>query len=68
MFKEILLPIDLGDTGSSKEALSVAVELSQGAGAKLHVLAVVPGMGMSIISQYFPEDLRKSRWLARRSS
>ncbi len=59
MFKEILLPIDLGDTGSSKSALSVAVEFSQGAGAKLHVLAVVPGMGMSIISQYFPEDFEE---------
>ncbi len=59
MFKEILLPIDLGDPGSSKKALSVAVDLCQGAGAKLHVLAVVPGMGMSIISQYFPEDFEE---------
>ena len=59
MFKEILLPIDLGDPGSSKNALSVAVDLSQGAEAKLHVLAVVPGMGMSIISQYFPEDFEE---------
>ena len=59
MFKEILLPIDLGDPGSSKKALSVAVNLCQGAGAKLHVLAVVPGMGMSIISQYFPKDFEE---------
>ena len=59
MFKEILLPIDLRDPGSSKKALSVAVNLCQGAGAKLHVLAVVPGMGMSIISQYFPKDFEE---------
>ena len=59
MFKEILLPIDLGDPGSSNKALSMAVDLSRGAGAKLHVLAVVPGMGMSIISQYFPEDFEE---------
>ncbi|MCH8925833.1 MAG: universal stress protein [Proteobacteria bacterium] len=59
MFKEILLPVDLGDPDSSKKALSVAVELSQGAGARLHVLTVVPGFGMSIISQYFPEDFEE---------
>jgi len=59
MFKEILLPIDLGDLDSSNKALSVAVNLSQAAGTKLHVLAVVPGMGMSIISQYFPADFEE---------
>jgi len=59
MFKEILLPIDLGDPGSSKKALSVAIGLTQDAGAKLHVLAVVPGMGMSIVSQYFPADFEE---------
>ncbi len=59
MFKEILLPIDLGDPDSSKKALSVAVDLCRGAEVKLHVLAVVPGMGMSIIAQYFPEDFEE---------
>ncbi len=59
MFKEILLPVDLGDPGSSNKALSAAVELSQGAGARLHVMTVVPGFGMSIISQYFPEDFEE---------
>ena len=59
MFKEILLPVDLGDPGSSNKALSVAVDLSQGAGARLHVMTVVPGFGMSIISQYFPEDFEE---------
>ena len=59
MFKEILLPVDIGDPGSSKKALSVAVELSGVAGASLHVLTVVPGFGMSIISQYFPEDFEE---------
>ncbi len=59
MFKEILLPVDLGDPDSSKKALSMAVELSQGAGARLQVLTVVPGFGMSIISQYFPENFEE---------
>ncbi len=59
MFKQILLPVDLGDPGSSNKALSVAVELSQGAGARLHVMTVVPGFGMSIVSQYFPENFEE---------
>lgn len=59
MFKEILLPIDLGDVDSSMKALSTAVGLAKGAGATLHVLAVVPGFGMSIVSQYFPEDFEE---------
>ncbi len=59
MFKEILLAVDLGDPDSSNKALSVAVELSQGAGARLQVLTVVPGFSMSIISQYFPENLEE---------
>ena len=59
MFKEILLPVDLGDPDSSKKALSVAIELSKSTGARLHVLTVVPGFGMSIISQYFPEDFEE---------
>ena len=59
MYKEILLPVDLGDPGSSNKALSVAVELSQGAGARLQVLTIVPGFSMSIISQYFPKDFEE---------
>ncbi len=59
MFKKILLPVDLGDPDSSKNALSVAVGLSQGAGARLQVLTVVPGFSMSIVSQYFPENFEE---------
>jgi nucleotide-binding universal stress UspA family protein len=62
MFKDILLPIDLGDLGASAKAVSVSVEQCKSNGARLHVLAVVPGFGMSIISQYFPADFEeKSR-------
>jgi nucleotide-binding universal stress UspA family protein len=59
MFKEILLPVDLGDPDSSKKALSTAVGLSRSAGARLHVLTVVPGFSMSIVSQYFPENFEE---------
>ncbi len=59
MFKEILLPVDLGDPDSSKKALSTAVGLSRSTGARLQVLTVVPGFGMSIVSQYFPENFEE---------
>lgn len=56
MFKQILLPVDLGEEAASEKALSVAVELCESHGAKLNVLAVVPGFSMSLVSQYFPKD------------
>jgi nucleotide-binding universal stress UspA family protein len=59
MFKDILLPIDLGAVESSRKAVSTAIELSGAEGARIHVLAVVPGFGMSIVSQYFPEDFEE---------
>ncbi len=62
MFKEILLPIDLGEVESSRKAVSTAIELSRTEGARLHLLCVVPGFGMSIVSQFFPEGFEeKSR-------
>ncbi len=59
MFKDILLPIDLGDVDSSRKAVSTAIELSRTGGARLHLLCVVPGYSMSIVSQYFPEGFEE---------
>ncbi len=56
MFKNILLPVDLGDETFPVKALSVAVAISQSNAATLHLLSVVPGYGMSIVAQYFPKD------------
>ena len=60
MFKEILLPIDLGEVESSRKAVSTAIELSRTEGARLHLLCVVPGYSMSIVSQYFPEGFEET--------
>jgi nucleotide-binding universal stress UspA family protein len=60
MFKEILLPIDLGDLESSRKALTTAVELSRTEGTRLHLMCVVPGYSMSIVSQYFPEGFEET--------
>ncbi len=59
MFKHILLPIDLGDVESSRKAVSTAIELGRTEGARLHLLCVVPGYSMSIVSQFFPEGFEE---------
>jgi nucleotide-binding universal stress UspA family protein len=56
MYKEILLAIDLEDESSWKKALPAAVEMCKSSGARLHALTVVPELGPSIVSGYFPED------------
>lgn len=56
MYKEILLAIDLEDESSWRKALPVAVELCRASGARLHAVTVVPELGPSIVSGYFPED------------
>lgn len=56
MYKQILLPVDLGQESSWDKALPNAVDLCKNSGASLHVLTVVPDFGMSIVSQYFPEN------------
>ena len=63
MYKHILLPIDLNAESSWVKALPTAMELCKTFGATLHLMAVVPDFGMSIVSQYFPagteERMRK---------
>ncbi len=56
MYKEILLAIDLEDESSWRKALPIAVELCNASGARLHALTVVPELGPSIVSGFFPED------------
>ncbi len=60
MFKEILLPIDLEQEDSSAKALTAAADLCKTHGANLHVLTVVPGFSMSVVSQYFPKNYEET--------
>ena len=59
MFKDVLLAIDLGDEHSWKKALPKALEM-RGDGGNLHLLTVVPEFGLSMISQYFPDNFEES--------
>ncbi len=56
MYNEILLAIDLEEESSWRKALPVAAELCRTSGARLHAITVVPELGPSIVSGYFPED------------
>jgi len=59
MFKTILLPVDLNQQGSWEQALPAAIELAQNFKAQLHLVSIVPDVGMSIVSQYLPKDFEK---------
>jgi len=59
MYNDVLLAIDLGDEHSWVKALPKAIEL-RGKSGNLHLLTVVPEFGLSLVSQYFPEDFEKT--------
>lgn len=59
MFKTILVPIDLAEPESSGRALGAAIQMARDYGATMHVVTVVPDMGMSIVGGYFPEGFEK---------
>ena len=59
MFKDILVTVDLDHESSWKKAIPVAVKEAQTFGARLHVLTVVPTVGMSMVGQFFPKGYEK---------
>ena len=67
MFKRILLPIDLDQESSWSRALAVAEQLAKDYGAELHVITVVPSMGMSVVGSFFPPDFEKKAIAAAQS-
>lgn len=56
MYKEILFPVDVTEESSWKLALPTMIEYANAFGSRIHVMTAVPDFGMSIVSQYFPED------------
>ncbi len=59
MFKEILLPVDLGNVETQRKAVEAAIHLAKASKAQLHVMTVVPDFGLSIVGSYFPEGYEK---------
>lgn len=56
MFKDILVPLDINDERIWKKALKTAIGLAERFGATLHVMTVVPELGMPAVAQLFPPD------------
>jgi nucleotide-binding universal stress UspA family protein len=56
MYTNILLPIDLNSIDTQEAAVGTAVQLAQTFGARLHLMAVVPSLGVGVVSTFFPED------------
>lgn len=55
MFRAILLSVDLNQPTSWAQALPVARKMARDHGAALHIVAVVPDVGMPIVSQALPK-------------
>tara|TARA_R110000787_G_scaffold274979_1_gene383277 strand:+ start:120495 stop:120923 length:429 start_codon:yes stop_codon:yes gene_type:complete len=60
MYKKILLPVDLPDSGPLQKAVKTAVDLARTYGAELHVVYVLPDFGVGMVSSYFDEGFQKS--------
>ena len=59
--KHILVPIDLNEESSWRKALLVAVDYARSCGATLHVVAVVPDVGLSLPTVHLPKNFNASR-------
>ncbi|MDX1401383.1 MAG: universal stress protein [Kiloniellales bacterium] len=55
MYQKILLPVDLEHPNSWEKALPVAIELAKSFGSTVHLVSIVPNLGMSMVSSYLPE-------------
>ncbi|GAB6263762.1 universal stress protein [Photobacterium sp. 53610] len=56
MYKHILVPVDLNEEGFCHKAVELAVWHARQSGAVVHLLNVLPGIHMAIVSSYFPKD------------
>ena len=56
MYDVVLLPVDLGNESSWVKALPVAIQYCEAFSSKLHVMTVVPEIGLPLVGQYFPDD------------
>ena len=59
MYKHILIAIDPDSKGSWEKALPQAISLAVTNKALLHIMAVVPDYGSSLVASFFPKDFEK---------
>lgn len=56
MFKRILMAVDLTHTELSDRAIEVATRMTRDSGGPLHVMAVAPDFGMTIVGGFFDQS------------
>lgn len=54
MFKNIVVPIDLGDKHSVKVVLPAALKFVSAFDAKIHLMYVMPDFGLRMVEDYLP--------------
>ncbi len=59
MFANILLAIDPNHPESWRTALPKAADEARQSGGRLHIVAVAPDFGMTIVRDYFPKDFER---------
>ncbi len=58
MFSNILLPVDLGSLESQEKAIGTAAVMAENQGARLHILSIVPDLGVGFVGSFFPRDFQ----------
>ena len=61
MYKTIVVPIDLSDALSSRLTLPVALNFVNAFGAKLHLINIIPDVGISMLEEYLPKQWMKKK-------
>ncbi|MEI8596702.1 universal stress protein [Photobacterium sp. Hal280] len=56
MYSHILVPVDLNEDGFCDKAIELAVWHARQSDAVIHLLNVLPGIHMALVSSYFPKD------------
>jgi nucleotide-binding universal stress UspA family protein len=59
MYEHILLPVDLNEKSSWEKALPVALTLAEDYKSTLHIVTVVPEMGLSIVGSFLPKGFEE---------
>ena len=56
MYKTIVVPIDLSDVSSAKLTIPVALNFVNAFSAKLHLINIIPDIGISMLAEYLPKQ------------
>ncbi len=57
MFTKILLPVDMSHEQHSQRALDAAIFQAKASNASIHLMTVIPGFSMPMVSTYLPRDI-----------